>query len=361
MGSRGNGAAAAVPLTTARIEKHRNPPQLVLPLPRNSPLIERTAGRLLEHAFYIDQRADYESLSAVYSIRSGLRGPTPCMLPRPLIRPLLQLLQRQQPYSLRRARLPEPDSDSPAVLPGPRPLRSPGLGDARRRRVIPTAKPSPAPIHAPGPGESRSWNGTVGERGGWRSGSFSPARRVQRRRRGRRSSAAGEFATARSLPTPPVPESRGRGAGGCGEGAAHRNLPPDYLRPPSPEKNAPRADGLGEGRNVRSRRLRSPWRSRRCSASGLRGSEWAPAGQDPPTRPRSHGPRSRRVAAVRESVGGTRGPIIIISPRTACLLPRRKKTPPGPAVTRGSNGALMAGAGGLGDARGSEPAAGPRE
>ena len=36
------------------------------------------------------------------------------------------------------------------------------------------------------------------------------------------------------------------------------------------------------------------------------------------------------AAAVCRSVGGTRGPIITISPRTTCALSRRKKTPPGP-------------------------------
>ena len=54
-------------------------------------------------------------------------------------------------------------------------------------------------------------------------------------------------------------------------------------------------------------------------------------GQPPPPRAQPR-PRSRRVAVVRLSVAGTRGPIITVSPRTTCALPRRKETPPGPTT-----------------------------
>ena len=71
----------------------------------------------------------------------------------------------------------------------------------------------------------------------------------------------------------------------------------------------------------------------------------------PPPHPR---PQSRRVAGVSRSVGGTRGPIITISPRPACALPHREENAPradGTADRRKGPAAPEPEGGGRGDAR----------
>ena len=150
----------------------------------------------------------------------------------------------------------------------------------------------------------------------------------------RRDRASGRHPHARPPPRPRSYASRSRRVAvqrnsGGGGGSSSGSPPRPTCALPRRKKRPPGWD-LRSGRNGRPRQLRSRRWSRRCSAPRRS----APPRPRPPTRPPQQRPGPQRVAAVRRSVGGTRGPILIISPRTACALPRRKKRPPGRGLWR---------------------------
>ena len=143
------------------------------------------------------------------------------------------------------------------------------------------------------------------------------------------------FAKPSSIPAPP---SRRHGEG-PGESASPISLHHGQDLPPAPGSGP--GFGRGEARSCNgsggpgsslrispaARPLRSRPRSRRCSRRRHpRGRPLPRPG--PPPRPR-RGPGPGESRSCLNGRTGEGGPIIMISPRTTCALPRRKERPPG--------------------------------